>query len=54
MDYLSAKYIHLAEKKVLESDACQWHVLSGDTARASGTGTQTRLRDCPLLSELMQ
>ena len=54
MDYLSAKYIHLAEKKVLESDAHQWHVLAVDTAGASGTGTQTRLRDCPLLSKLVQ
>ena len=50
---LSAKCIHLGEKKVLDSDACKWHMLTVAAAGASGGGTQARVRDCPLLSKLM-
>ena len=50
---LSAKCIHLGEKKVLDSDACKWRMLAVAAAGAGGVGTQIRVRDWPLLSELM-
>ena len=35
MDYLSTKCIHLGGEKVLDGDACKWHILSVDTAGTS-------------------
>ena len=49
---LRSKHL-LGEKKVLDSDACKWHMLAVAAAGAGGVGTQIRVRDWPLLSKLM-